>query len=253
MAGPEGRWEGGAHAGRRAALEESGIRSRAPAGDWGPLSGYRAGQGLAGLVLASRGAAPFTAVFVADGQMAPGLRRALREAAIRTAGQVAVAGFDGTPEAESFPPPLTTARQDFAATGRRSVRLLVNRIEGRAAERPTPWSDSGSSSERAPAPGHRLIRGGVAVRPSGTGFYPRRSRPPWHLSVRRGDVWRGARRGHACRAERVRPHVPGSDVGRAVRVKLLRGAAAPSVPAGHPASRTAGGPESRGARPRMFK
>ncbi|MFH9740945.1 substrate-binding domain-containing protein [Streptomyces roseolus] len=70
--------------------------------------------------------------------MAPGLRRALREAAIRTPGQVAVAGFDGTPEAESFPPPLATVRQDFATTGRRSVRLLVNHIEGRATERLNP-------------------------------------------------------------------------------------------------------------------
>ncbi|MFH9955870.1 substrate-binding domain-containing protein [Streptomyces roseolus] len=184
--------------------------------------------------------------------MAPGVRRALREVGIRAPGQVAVAGFDGTPEAETFPPPLTTARQDFAATGRRSIRLLVNHFEGRATERPNPpWSDSSSSSTRAPAPGRRLARRatpsgrrgqafgrGGRVRP---GVCPRAGAMCGGGHARRGH----ARRGHAPRAERVRPHVPGSDAGRAVRVELLRGAAAPSVPVGHPASRVAGGPEPR--------
>ncbi|MGW6247793.1 LacI family DNA-binding transcriptional regulator [Streptomyces roseolus] len=160
VAGPEDRLKGEARtragASRWRRVVSGPVRRQATGS---PLSGYRAGRGLAGLVLASRGAAPFTVVFVADDQMAPGLRRALREAAVRAPGRVAVAGFDGTPEVETFPPPLTTARQDFAATGRRSVRLLVNHIEGRATERPNPsWSKSSSSSTRAPAPGRRPAR-----------------------------------------------------------------------------------------------
>ncbi|WP_406864802.1 LacI family DNA-binding transcriptional regulator [Streptomyces sp. HUAS MG47] len=134
VAGPEDWLESEARtAGWRAVLEENGMDPpRVLAGDWSPLSGYRAGQELAGLALARRGATPVTAVFVANDQMALGVLRALREGGIRTPGQVAVAGFDDIPEAEYFPPPLTTVRQDFAAIGRRSIGLLVDHIEGRA-------------------------------------------------------------------------------------------------------------------------
>lgn len=134
VAGPDDWLESEARtAGWRAVLEESGIRPpRVLTGDWSPLSGYRAGQELAGLALARPGATPVTAVFVANDQMALGVLRALREGGIRTPAQVAVAGFDDIPEAEFFPPPLTTVRQDFAAIGRRSIGLLVDHIEGRA-------------------------------------------------------------------------------------------------------------------------
>lgn len=104
-------------------------------GDWSPLSGYQAGQQLAGRVLASRGrGAGLTAVFVANDQMALGVLRALREAGLRTPEDVAVAGFDDIPEAEFFPPPLTTIRQDFASLGRDSIGLLLDHIEGRTDE-----------------------------------------------------------------------------------------------------------------------
>jgi DNA-binding LacI/PurR family transcriptional regulator len=43
-----------------------------------------------------------------------------------------VVGFDDIPEAEFFAPPLTTVRQDFSAVGKRSIGLLLDRIEGRA-------------------------------------------------------------------------------------------------------------------------
>ncbi|MFF1506515.1 LacI family DNA-binding transcriptional regulator [Streptomyces sp. NPDC058326] len=134
VAGPEDWLESEARtAGWRAVLEESGIRPpRVLTGDWSPLSGYRAGQELAGLAVARRGTTPVTAVFVANDQMALGVLRALREAGIRTPDQVAVAGFDDIPEAEYFPPSLTTVRQDFTAIGRRSIGLLVDHIEGRA-------------------------------------------------------------------------------------------------------------------------
>ncbi|GHG07666.1 LacI family DNA-binding transcriptional regulator [Streptomyces filamentosus] len=134
VAGPEDWLESEARtAGWRAVLEENGVRPpRVLTGDWSPLSGYRAGQELAGLALARRGETPVTAVFVANDQMALGVLRALREGGIRTPAQVAVAGFDDIPEAEYFPPPLTTVRQDFAAIGRRSIGLLVDHIEGRA-------------------------------------------------------------------------------------------------------------------------
>ena len=43
---------------------------------------------------------------------------------------VLVAGFDDVPEAEFYSPPLTTVRQDFPTVGRRSVEMLIGRIDG---------------------------------------------------------------------------------------------------------------------------
>ncbi|MET8432935.1 LacI family DNA-binding transcriptional regulator [Streptomyces sp900116325] len=129
LAGPED-WQESADraAGWRATLEAAGIEPPLVVhGDWSPLSGYRAGQELAGWV--GRG---LTAVFVANDQMALGLLRALREAGVRTPQDVAVVGFDDIPESEFFAPPLTTVRQDFATVGQHSIALLLDLIEGRA-------------------------------------------------------------------------------------------------------------------------
>ncbi|MGW1780323.1 LacI family DNA-binding transcriptional regulator [Streptomyces sp. NPDC002143] len=128
LAGPED-WQEAADraAGWRATLEAAGVEPpMLLRGDWSPLSGYRAGQELAGWV--GRG---LTAVFVANDQMALGVLRALREAGVRTPQDVAVVGFDDIPESEFFAPPLTTVRQDFATVGRRGIALLLELIEGR--------------------------------------------------------------------------------------------------------------------------
>ncbi|MGA5702695.1 LacI family DNA-binding transcriptional regulator [Peterkaempfera bronchialis] len=133
VAGPPDWLEAEARvAGWRATLEEAGAEVPPPlVGDWTPLSGYRAGQELAGRVSArmSRHGNPHvSAVFVANDQMALGVMRAFREAGLSVPGQVAIAGFDDIPEAEFFAPPLTTVRQDFAAVGQASIRLLVSRV-----------------------------------------------------------------------------------------------------------------------------
>ncbi|MFH0175639.1 LacI family DNA-binding transcriptional regulator [Streptomyces cacaoi] len=130
LAGPED-WQEAADraAGWRATLEAAGVEPpMLLRGDWSPLSGYRAGQELAGWV--GRG---LTAVFVANDQMALGVLRALREAGVRTPQDVAVVGFDDIPESEFFAPPLTTVRQDFATVGQRGIALLLEQIEGRPA------------------------------------------------------------------------------------------------------------------------
>ncbi len=72
VAGPQDWLEAEARtAGWRAALEEAGAEAPPPLlGDWSPLSGYRAGQQLAGRALArgvGRGRGP-TAVFIANDQ-----------------------------------------------------------------------------------------------------------------------------------------------------------------------------------------
>ncbi|WP_335979179.1 MULTISPECIES: LacI family DNA-binding transcriptional regulator [Streptomycetaceae] len=134
VAGPPSWFEAEARAvGWRTTLEEAGAEVPEPLiGDWTPLCGYRAGQELAGRVVA-RGARPgatgLSAVFVANDQMALGVLRAFREAGLSVPGQVAIAGFDDIPEAEYFAPPLTTVRQDFAAVGQASIRLLISRLE----------------------------------------------------------------------------------------------------------------------------
>jgi len=91
-------------------------------GDWSARSGHELGRDLA--------ANPdVTAVFAGNDQMALGLLRALHEAGRRIPDDISVVGFDDIPEAEYFTPPLTTVRQNFNEMGRRSLLLLLERIE----------------------------------------------------------------------------------------------------------------------------
>lgn len=88
-------------------------------GDWSPQSGYEKTHELL-----EQGAS-FSALVVANDQMALGALRALREHRLRVPEDVSVVGFDDIPEAAYFEPPLTTVRQDFAAVGAQSVEYLV--------------------------------------------------------------------------------------------------------------------------------
>ena len=112
--------------GWRETLQRHGARVPSVVrGDWSPRSGYEAGQ-----LLAKKG--NVEAVFVANDQMALGLLRAFTEAGLSVPRDVRVAGFDDVPEAAYFPPPLTTVRQDFIEVGRRTFRLLAERMDGGA-------------------------------------------------------------------------------------------------------------------------
>lgn len=91
-------------------------------GDWSAESGYELGCRLAAR-------SDVTAIFAANDQMALGALRALFDAGRRVPQDVGVAGFDGSPEAEFFSPPLTTVGQDFRELGRRSLELLLTEIE----------------------------------------------------------------------------------------------------------------------------
>jgi len=108
------------------ALAEAGI-AFAPGlvteGDWSYRSGYRAMQELL-----NRGQ-PFTALFAQNDRMAIGAIRALREAGRRIPQDVAVVGYDDTPEAEYVDPPLTTMRQPMREVGAVAARLLIQIIE----------------------------------------------------------------------------------------------------------------------------
>jgi DNA-binding LacI/PurR family transcriptional regulator len=120
-------------------------------GDWSPRSGYEAGRRLA-----ERRAAgdDVTAVFVANDQMALGMLRAFQEMGIEVPRDVSVVGFDDIPEAEFFPPPLTTVRQDFAAVGRNSIGVLLDRIDSGPAQPP----------QRVVVPASLIVRASTAAR-----------------------------------------------------------------------------------------
>lgn len=104
-------------------LHAAGLEAGAgEEGDWTSESGYQAAQRL---LTRDRN---FTALIVANDQMALGAIAALREHGRRVPEDVSVVGFDDIPEAAYFSPPLTTVRQDFALFGQLGVDYLMERI-----------------------------------------------------------------------------------------------------------------------------
>ena len=91
--------------------------------DWTAAGGYAAARELLGT------RAHFSALFVANDQMALGAIRALRDAGRRVPEDVSVVGFDDVPEAAYYDPPLTTVRQDFEALSQQSVDYLTALIK----------------------------------------------------------------------------------------------------------------------------
>jgi len=94
-------------------------------GDWSADSGYAAGALVDGAA---------TAVVCGNDQMALGLVHALVDLGRRVPQDVSIVGFDDIPESAHSLPPLTTVHQDFEEVGRRAVRDLVARLEGRDAD-----------------------------------------------------------------------------------------------------------------------
>lgn len=108
--------------GWRCALEDAGAQLSLPmGGDWSAQSGFRAGQVLAR-------DPEVTAIFAANDNMALGLLMALHERGRRVPEDVAVVGFDDTPESAYFLPPLTTVRQDFQRLGEAAVHSLLEML-----------------------------------------------------------------------------------------------------------------------------
>jgi DNA-binding LacI/PurR family transcriptional regulator len=91
-------------------------------GAWSAESGYERGRALAR-------DPSVTAVFCGSDQIALGVVRALQEAGRQVPGDVSVVGFDDTPDSGYFLPPLTTIHQDFAELGRRSLGILLDRLD----------------------------------------------------------------------------------------------------------------------------
>lgn len=124
IAGPHGRTGAeGRVRGWHDTLEEAGITPPSPiAGDWSARSGYEAGRRLITDPAVS-------AIFAANDQMALGVLRAIHEAGRRVPQDISLVGFDDIPDAAFYSPPLTTIRQDFTQLGRKSMLMLLSRLD----------------------------------------------------------------------------------------------------------------------------
>ncbi|HEY3882304.1 MAG TPA: substrate-binding domain-containing protein [Trebonia sp.] len=116
----------------REALAEDGRTVPEPAvGDWSMASGYRAATGL--LTADDRdGAAPVTAIFAANDQMAAGALRAAADLGRRVPEELSVAGYDDSEMAGYLVPTLTSVRQDLREVARRCMDLLLPAVRGEA-------------------------------------------------------------------------------------------------------------------------
>ena len=152
IAGPTDRTDPGPRlAGWRDTLADAAAVLPLPlVGDWTAESGYELGRRLA-----ARG--DVTAIFAANDQMALGVLRALFDTGRRVPRDVSVVGFDATPQAEFFSPPLTTVSQNFTELGRRSLELLLSRDRSRP-ERTGPRHDPGGVDPPRQHRTARLIR-----------------------------------------------------------------------------------------------
>lgn len=107
----------------RACLSDAGRSVPTPfAGDWTTESGYRAG-----LEIASQ--PDITAVFASNDAMALGLLRACHELGRGVPSSLSLVGFDDMLGSDSFWPPLTTIRQDFASIGRLAIAVMLREMK----------------------------------------------------------------------------------------------------------------------------
>lgn len=110
-----------------ATLADAGLSLGPSAeGDWSPHNGYAAARTL--LRQRGSGTAAFTALVVANDQMAIGAIRALQEHGLYVPHDMSVVGFDDIPEAAFTNPPLTTVRQEFDQMGQQGVEYLIETI-----------------------------------------------------------------------------------------------------------------------------
>jgi LacI family transcriptional regulator len=81
-------------------------------------------------------AEPPTAIFAANDLSAIQTMNVARSLGLSVPGDVSVIGFDNIPESALTEPPLTTIDQSIQRMGREAVGLLIDLIEGTAADRP---------------------------------------------------------------------------------------------------------------------
>jgi LacI family transcriptional regulator len=89
---------------------------------WMPSGGYAATHQLLDSGVS------FSALIAANDYLGLGAILALTERGLRVPEDVSIVGFDDSPEAAFFRPPLTTIRQDYEALGQQSVQYLIDII-----------------------------------------------------------------------------------------------------------------------------
>ncbi len=119
-------------AGFRRALEAAGLPADPGAVEVADFSADDAERAMT--VLLSR-RPDLDGVVVASDLMARGALHALAAANRWVPAEVAVVGFDDSPEARLARPALTTVRQPLEELGRTMARVLLDRLEGRDVER----------------------------------------------------------------------------------------------------------------------
>jgi DNA-binding LacI/PurR family transcriptional regulator len=118
-------WHGAVarHQGFEAALKEQKLSPAASfEGNWTAESGFQCTEALLQ-------DAKFTAIVVANDQMALGAMACLKEHNLDVPNDISIVGFDDIPEARYFAPPLTTVQQDFADLGLKGIEYLLAMIE----------------------------------------------------------------------------------------------------------------------------
>ncbi|MEB7448044.1 LacI family transcriptional regulator [Arthrobacter koreensis] len=115
-------WRGGLH---QAGLSDALVEY----GDFTVASGAAAMQRLL-----ARGK-PLDGVFAANDQMAAGAHSVILKHGLRIPEDIALVGFDDDQFATGVEPALTTVHHPIAELGEKMARMLVELIEGRAAER----------------------------------------------------------------------------------------------------------------------
>jgi len=100
-------------------------------------AGYRAGRDLL-----REGNLP-DGIFCESDDVASGLMRALLEGGIRIPDQVAIVGFDDTPNALHAPIPLSSVHQPFATMAQQAAAILLEKIKP-AGSRPNQSPDTGA-------------------------------------------------------------------------------------------------------------
>ncbi len=94
-----------------------------------------------------------TAVFAASDSMAVGAVKAIRAQGLRIPDDVAIVGFDDIPSARTVDPELTTIRQPIERIGQLAVEMLINVIDGKAAE------GNMAATQRFVLPTELIVRG----------------------------------------------------------------------------------------------
>jgi len=94
-------------------------------GDFSESSGVLAVDKL----LAIRNEHPFSAIFVANDQMAQGVRLALYHRQIKVPSDISLIGYDDMPGSEYMTPPLTTIRQPVYYMGLMAVQAILSILD----------------------------------------------------------------------------------------------------------------------------